>query len=64
MILKHYAVKVLYNDRSRYQTTFDTQTDVMLFLETLTLTETETVMVGPVWSEPGEVVELKVHHQS
>jgi hypothetical protein len=63
-ILKHYSVRVDYRDGSTYRTTFWSQSDVQLFLESVTLTETDGVLICPVWSKPGESVPLKVKHQS
>lgn len=60
-LLKGYQVLVHYRDGSRYTTEFKNQTEAMTFLETLNLTETYSTTISPVWSKPGEVVELEVH---
>jgi hypothetical protein len=63
-ILKHYSVRVDYRDGSVYRTTFTSQGSVVRFLDSVNLTETEGVLVCPVWSKKGETVKLEVKHQS
>lgn len=60
-ILKGYQVLVHYRDGSRYTTEFKMQTQTQQFLDSINLTETYSVTISPVWSQPGEVVELEVH---
>ena len=61
-ILKHYSVKVVYNDNSYHTLDFETQEDVKEYIDTLDLPEVKTMTVWPEWSKVGEVVPLKVHH--
>lgn len=60
-ILKGFRILVHYRDGSRYGTTKSTQSEVQFHLDSINLTEVYTVNIAPVWSQPGEVVELEVH---
>lgn len=62
-ILKYFQVLVHYRDGSRYTTDFSKQTDALTFLESVNLTDTYSTTISPVWSRPGEVVELEVYQQ-
>jgi len=62
-ILKGYGVLVSYRDGSKYSQEFKTHDQLFAWLDiNVNLTETLQVSLYPIWSKPGEVVELEVQH--
>jgi hypothetical protein len=62
-ILKGFTVSVVYNDWSHGTVQLKSQNAAKAYINGLDLTEVHTVVTQPVWSQPGETVELEVHQQ-